>query len=52
MTYVNTFIPEILPGRIGADAVAVGGAMLPFYSNFAADKTVMLKGGVPEMVQV
>ena len=46
----GTFVPEILPGRIGADAIAVGGAMLPFYSNFAADKTVMLKGGVPEKV--
>ena len=48
----GAFIPEILPGRIGADAIAVGGAILPFYSNFAADKTVMLKGGVPEKVPV
>lgn len=48
----GTFIPDILPGRIGVDAIAVGGAMLPFYSNFAADKTVMLKGGVPEKIPV
>ena len=48
----GTFIPEILPGKVGIDAIAVGGAILPFYSNFAADKTVMLKGGVPEKVPV
>ncbi len=48
----GTFIPEILPGKVGVDAIAVGGAILPFYSNFAADKTVMLKGGVPEKVPV
>ena len=48
----GSFIPEILPGKVGVDAIAVGGAILPFYSNFAADKTVMLKGGVPEKVPV
>ena len=48
----GVFIPEILPGKIGVDAIAVGGAILPFYSNFAPDKTVMLKGGVPEKIPV
>ena len=48
----GTFIPELLPGKIGVDAIAVGGAILPFYANFAADKTVMLKGGVPEKIPV
>ena len=48
----GAFVPEILPGGIGADAIAVGGAILPFYSNFGADKTVMLKGGVPEKIPV
>lgn len=48
--HTGAFIPDILVGSIGVDAIAVGGAILPFYSNFAADKTVMLKGGVPEKV--
>ncbi len=48
----GVFKPKILAGQIGVDAVAVGGAILPFYSNFAPDKTVLLKGGVPERVSV
>ncbi|MBB3059590.1 ROK family transcriptional regulator [Microbulbifer rhizosphaerae] len=48
----DLFVPVIRAGILGADAVAVGGAILPFYSNFAPDKTVLLKGGVPERVSV
>jgi len=46
------FVPAIRAGTLGADAIAVGGAILPLYSNFAPDKTVLLKGGVPERVSV
>jgi len=46
----GVFTPTILAGKVGGDAVAIGGAILPFYSNFAPDKTVMLKGGIPERV--
>ena len=28
------FIPRILCGKLGADARAIGGALLPFYANF------------------
>lgn len=48
----GVFKPQIMSGRIGIDAIAIGGAILPFYSNFAPDKTVLLKGGVPERVPV
>lgn len=48
----GVFKPKILAGQTGVDAVAMGGAILPFYSNFAPDKTVLLKGGVPERVSV
>lgn len=48
----GVFKPKILSGKIGANAVATGGAILPFYSNFAPDKTVLLKGGIPERVSV
>src|SRR5690625_2605325 len=44
------FVPEILVGALGNEAVAAGGGILPFYSSFAADKTVLLKGSVPERV--
>ncbi|MGD8175681.1 ROK family protein [Marinimicrobium sp. ARAG 43.8] len=44
----DIFVPSILPGRLGPDAMVVGGGILPFYSSFAADKTVLLKGSVPE----
>jgi predicted NBD/HSP70 family sugar kinase len=46
----GVFKPDILTGKVGANAVAMGGAILPFYSNFAPDKTVMLKGGIPDRV--
>lgn len=48
----GVFKPDIMGGQIGKDAVAIGGAILPFYSNFAPDKTVLLKGGVPERVPI
>lgn len=38
----GVYVPRILPGKIGADARAVGGAILPFYANFSPDKAVML----------
>ena len=48
----GTFIPEILTGKIGADAVSRGGAILPFYADFAPDKSVLLKGGIPARVAI
>lgn len=42
------FMPRLQQGTLGEDAIAVGGAFLPFYFHFAPDKTVILKGGVPE----
>ncbi|WP_051235441.1 ROK family transcriptional regulator [Marinimicrobium agarilyticum] len=44
----DIFVPSVLPGQLGPDAIAVGGGILPFYSSFGADKTVLLKGSVPE----
>jgi len=44
----DIFVPEILAGQLGSSAVAIGGGILPFYYAFAADKTVLLKGSVPE----
>lgn len=35
--------PELLAGAIGADARAIGGAMLPLYANFAPDRDLFLK---------
>lgn len=35
--------PEIIPGSIGANARALGGAILPLYSAFAPDREVLLK---------
>ncbi|WP_444916587.1 ROK family transcriptional regulator [Microbulbifer sp. JMSA003] len=43
----GVFAPKIVSGKIGVDAIATGGAILPFYSIFAPDKTVLLKGGIP-----
>lgn len=48
----EVFVPNIVEGSMGYDAVALGGAMLPFYSAFAPDKTVLLKGIVPNRVSV
>lgn len=41
----GVFVPSIVVGKMGVDARAVGGAILPFYANFSPDKTVMLTGG-------
>jgi predicted NBD/HSP70 family sugar kinase len=35
--------PQLLPGTIGSDARAIGGAMLPLYANFAPDRELFLK---------
>lgn len=35
--------PELLDGTIGSDARAIGGALLPLYSNFAPDRELFLK---------
>ena len=35
--------PDILPGTIGSDARALGGALMPLYANFAPDREVFLK---------
>lgn len=37
--------PDVLPGTIGADARAIGGALLPLYSQFAPDRDLFLKLG-------
>jgi len=37
--------PEVLPGTIGSDARALGGALLPLYENFAPDRDLFLKLG-------
>lgn len=36
--------PALLPGTIGSDARALGGALLPLYANFAPDRELFLKG--------
>jgi predicted NBD/HSP70 family sugar kinase len=35
--------PPVLAGTIGADARAIGGALLPLYANFAPDRDLFLK---------
>ena len=35
--------PAVLEGTIGADARAMGGALLPLYANFAPDRDLFLK---------
>jgi predicted NBD/HSP70 family sugar kinase len=37
--------PRLLPGTIGSDARAIGGAMLPLHANFAPDRDLFLKAG-------
>ncbi len=37
--------PTALPGTIGPDARALGGALLPLYANFAPDRELFLKVG-------
>lgn len=47
--YIAKFIerdihrPRLLKGVLGKNAIMVGGAILPFYSNFIADKSVLFK---------
>ncbi len=38
----GVFLPQIHEGKIGQDARAIGGAILPLYVNFSPDKNVML----------
>ena len=35
--------PDVLLGTMGADARAMGGALLPLYSSFAPDRELFLK---------
>jgi predicted NBD/HSP70 family sugar kinase len=35
--------PQLLPGTIGADAGALGGALLPLHANFAPDRDLFIK---------
>ncbi len=35
--------PQLMPGTIGSDARALGGALLPLYANFAPDRELFLK---------
>ncbi|MFZ5547756.1 MAG: ROK family transcriptional regulator [Pseudomonadota bacterium] len=35
--------PTLMPGTIGPDARAIGGALLPLYANFAPDRDLFLK---------
>lgn len=44
---VNLFLPEIQQGSLGTNAKVIGGAILPLYTHFAPDKTIILKGGIP-----
>lgn len=37
--------PQVLPGTIGSDARAIGGALLPLYAQFAPDRDLFLKLG-------
>lgn len=37
------YMPEIISGNIGFEARALGGALLPIYSNFAPDSEAFLK---------
>jgi predicted NBD/HSP70 family sugar kinase len=42
LTPKGVFVPRVHSGKIGADARAIGGAILPFYANFSPDTMVML----------
>jgi predicted NBD/HSP70 family sugar kinase len=35
--------PAVMPGTIGSDARAIGGALLPLYANYAPDRDLFLK---------
>lgn len=38
--------PALMPGMVGPDARAIGGALLPLYANFAPDRDLFLKAAV------
>jgi predicted NBD/HSP70 family sugar kinase len=42
-SWEGTSRPRLLPGSIGSDARALGGALLPLYANFAPDRELFLK---------
>jgi predicted NBD/HSP70 family sugar kinase len=42
LTPNGVFLPQVVMGKIGVDARAIGGAILPFYVNFSPDTNVML----------
>jgi hypothetical protein len=42
----------IVPGAIGADARALGGAALPLIANFARDREVLFKDAPGELTPV
>jgi predicted NBD/HSP70 family sugar kinase len=44
------FEPHLVQGSHGADAIGLGGALLPFYARFVPDRAVLLKGGVPSRI--
>ena len=46
LNFAGLVRPKLIPGTIGNDARALGGAILPLYSSFAPDKEVLLKFGV------
>lgn len=48
----NMFIPRIIQGSLNHDAIAIGGSILPLYSNFAPDRIVLLRGGIPKKVTI
>jgi hypothetical protein len=35
--------PQLLTGTVGSDAMALGGAMMPLYANYAPDRELFLK---------
>jgi predicted NBD/HSP70 family sugar kinase len=39
--------PQLLPGTVGADARAIGGALLPLHANFSPDRELFLKAEEP-----
>lgn len=47
----GVFTPDMVAGELGVSAVAIGGAMLPVNARFAPDKTILLKGVIPDRVK-
>jgi predicted NBD/HSP70 family sugar kinase len=44
--------PQLLAGTIGADAGALGGALLPLHANFAPDRNLFLKDATASQADV